>query len=131
MSRNSAAVMSLITPEAIDRVFELVGTGALPKFVPAMPSIILGLVVGLVLLLSGLLLSMWDRYQTKGDPNVFVRTRWIIGIVVAVFVAGMAGDTVQNKHYTIRCIVINKQHFANVHWLRLYRRAFMGNHANV
>lgn len=121
---------SLVSPEVVDRFFDRLEK-SLPTFVPALPSIILGIIVTLIVLSFGTVLAMWDRHNTKDSTNIVVRTRWIVTLAVFMFASGMLGDLIQNKHYTIRCILDNRQHFANVHWLRMYSRAWAGHLANT
>lgn len=95
---------------------------ALPKYVPASPSIFLGLVVTTVVVVASIAYAAVDRSRAK--DGVFDRYRWVVIVLVGVAVGAKLGDYVQEKHYTISCIRENRQHYANVHWLRLYMRAW-------
>ena len=118
---------SLITPEAIQQLFASSGN-ALPRYVPAMGSIIIGVVVSIILLASGTLAAFIDRAVTKQSTNFITRTRWIVVLILTGIIAVYIGEFVQDKHYTFKCIRLNRQHFANVHWLRLYSRAIAGHY---
>jgi hypothetical protein len=120
---------SLISPAAVDRTFDRI-TQSLPQYVPALPSIILGITTAVIIFTTGTLMALWDRHATMKSSNIFIRTRWIITIAIFLFLSGMMGDLIQNKHYLVQCISINRQHFANVHWLRLYSKAFTGKFAS-
>lgn len=121
--------MSLISPEAIQQLF-MSSKNALPRYVPAMASIVIGIVVSIALFLTGIVIALIDRVASKGSSSFMTRTRWIVVLLVSAIVAVYIGDFVQDKHYTFKCIKLNRQHYANVHWLRLYSRAMAGQHAN-
>ncbi len=115
--------LSFISPEALTEVFRAVNI-ALPKYVPAMPSIILGLSIMFTMLFIGLVIGGADARKQRKNKNFVTRSRWIL-IVLASLVAGiLVGNFAEEKHYTIRCIYTNRQHYANVHWLRLYSKAY-------
>lgn len=119
--------MSLLSPEAVRQIFAS-STDMLPRYVPAMGSIVVGIVVSIVLLVGGTVAALVDRAATKQANRFITRTRWILVLVLTAIVAVYSGEFVQEKHYTFRCIWLNRQHFANVHWLRLYSRAMAGRH---
>lgn len=123
--KKGSIMTSLITPDAIQSMFEHLG-GTLPKYVPALPSIILGLIVMGVVVLISLVIAIHDRNRTSDETNFLTRTRWIVLILIGCIVGVVIGDFVRDKDYTIRCITDNRQHFANVHWLRLYSLAYRG-----
>ena len=103
----------------VDKLFSNL-KNALPVFVPAMPSIQIGLIVTFIILIIGLFIANNDRKNNKESKDVVAQTRWMIIIGVSVWIATRLGEFVQNKHYTIQCISTNKQHYANVHWLKQY-----------
>ena len=87
--------MSLIPPETVKTIFEEL-KAALPVYVPALPSILLGLGITVGLTVLGTAIAM-------------------LGTVL--------GDFAQDKDYTIRCMTANRQHYCNVHWLAQYMRS--------
>lgn len=117
---------SLISPDAIDSFFKNL-QGALPVYVPAMPSIILGLTVTVVTIIVGTIIALLDKNGTKDAGEFITKTRWLLIIFIAVLIGGFVGDWMKDRDYLIRCISSNKQHYANVHWLRLYMQSFHGN----
>lgn len=120
---------ALLTPDVLTRLADILNQ-ALPKYVSAWPSIKIGLVVMAVVTLFFVVVAMFDRKHNKSHKNVFLQSRWMLCLVCGVIVAHKIGEFVQEKHYTIRCIKTNRQHYANVHWLRLYRRAYL-DHGTV
>lgn len=119
---------SFLTPDAITTLADVV-SGALPKYVPAFSSILFGLVVSIVIMIGMAVLAMIDRSRNKKSKNYIDRIRWLLIIALGVILAIKVGDYVQEKHYTIQCIKTNRQHYANIHWLRLYNRANSGDGA--
>lgn len=114
---------SLISPEAINEVYQKLRL-SLPVYVPAMPSIILGLVTMFTIMIIGGVIGKRDADKNKENTSFIVRSRWLLIVLVAVVCGILIGDFVEDKHYTIRCIAANRQHYANVHWLRLYMRSY-------
>ena len=110
---------TLVTPEVVDKIFENLGE-ALPHYVPAMPSIYRGLVVTIIISLVGLTIAYRDKKENEDSKDVIVKTRWVVVLLVFVYMGVQIGDIVKDKHYTIECLRLNKQHFANVHWLKEY-----------
>ena len=113
---------AFLTPAAIDRLFDR-AQASLPQYISAMPSLVVSLIVTLSIALIGVCVAMVDRGATTEHKNVLVRFRWTLVIIGATVLGFVVGDVVQSKYYTIQCISKNRQHFANVHWLRLYTRA--------
>ena len=115
--------LSFISPEALTELFRAVNI-SLPKYVPAMPSIILGLSIMFSMLFIGLVIGGVDARKQRKSKSFVARSRWML-IVLASLVAGiLVGNFAEDKHYTVRCIYTNRQHYANVHWLRLYSKAY-------
>ena len=121
---------SLINSEAIKTLFEQIDI-CLPKYVPAMPSIILGLSVTLVIIFTGTIISMIDKNRSKKKSDAIQKYRWIIVLIIFAYLGLQVGDLVKDKHYTISSVRLNKQHFANIHWLRLYVDAFKHDFKNM
>ena len=121
-----ATRLSFITPEALNELFER-SYISLPKYVPAMPSIILGLSIAGIFLFIGAVFAGWDARKTRKSKSMLSRSRWMVIFIVALMAGIITGNFVEDKHYTIRCIQTNCQHYANVHWLRLYAKAYRGS----
>jgi hypothetical protein len=109
----------LISPEVVDRIFQNLYT-SLPTYVPAFPSMLRGLIVTAVITIIGILVGYFDRKETKDSKDLVVKTRWVILTLVFLYIGIQIGDLVKDKHYMIQCLALNKQHFANVHWLKQY-----------
>ena len=109
----------------IDAVFDRL-TEALPKYVPAMPSILFGLRITIGIVTIGLLLCVADMFSQRNSEHVFMRMRGILLVVLASVLAYKAGAFFKEKHYLIQCITLNKQHYANLHWLKQYIMAARG-----
>jgi hypothetical protein len=114
--------MSLLTPDTIKAIAEEVGK-ALPEYVPAMPSIMLGLSITIGCTILGTVLALMDRRKHQKSNDTLVKYRWIVIVLVFAALGTFVGDYAQDKDYTIRCIRTNRQHYANVHWLTQYMRS--------
>ena len=53
------------------------GHETLPVYVTAMPGILMGAIVGLVIFAIGSGISLHDRLQTKNEKDVQLRLRWM------------------------------------------------------
>lgn len=108
--------------QAIDRFFDR-ATDALPIFVPAMPSMIAGALVALVVFLMGAQ-AVYDDYKTfSKSVDLVKRYRWMVVLGLLLVVCNTLSTFVQTTTYRISNISLNKQHFANVHWLEQYKMA--------
>ena len=121
---------SLLTSDVVEKIAEKL-TGSLPLYVPAMPSILVGIYVMLLVIAIFTTVGLVDRRKNTYSDNLILRTRWIGVIIIGILLGSFIGDYVQGKHYTILCIKTNRQHYANVHWLRLYTRAVSGAYPNT
>ena len=65
------------------------------------------------------------RNMYKDDSNPLRRLQWLVVMGVMLAVASFVADLVQDKLYQITMVRLNKQHFANVHWLKQYQRALL------
>lgn len=116
---------ALITPDTVNAVFENL-TNCLPVFVSALPSIKKGLLVTFIIIVISIVLAMMLKENSKHKKDIFSQVGWVIVIVMGMYFGAQIGDYVKEKDYTIRCIRLNKQHYSNVHWLKLYMRSFKG-----
>lgn len=114
---------SLVSPEVVDTLFARLND-ALPVFVSAMPSIRLGMMITFSIIFVCSVLAYFDKKNTKTANDPITKTRWILFVIAGVVIGGYVGDYMKDRDYTIRCITLNKQHYANVHWLKLYRQAY-------
>jgi hypothetical protein len=108
--------------EIVDKLFEN-SKQALPVYVSALPSLRMGITVGIAIFVLGSLTALVDRYMQKDSEDVIERTRWLFIVALSVYVAAIATDYVRDKHYTIRSVTLNQQHYANVAWLADYVKA--------
>lgn len=115
----------LITPDTVNSVFTNL-TNCLPVFVPALPSIKKGLNVTLIIIVLSVITALIIKNNGKDKKDLLSQIGWIFIILVGIYAGAQIGDFVKDKDYTIRCITLNKQHYSNVHWLRLYMRSFKG-----
>ena len=108
--------------EVVDKIFEK-SKQALPVYVSALPSLRIGISVGVGIFVLGALTALVDRHLQKDSEDVIERTRWLFIVALSVYVAAIATDYVKDKHYTIRSVTLNQQHYANVAWLSDYVKA--------
>ena len=52
--------------------------------------------------------------------------RWIAIDLVTIVAAWMIFKYIYDFVYTWDSISVNRQHFANIHWLKMYRNALKG-----
>jgi hypothetical protein len=100
------------------------GKETLPYFVPAMPSMYFGMYCGGIVLLLGLGTCLTDRHLMKESDDVIERTRWMIVLLLTLYLSAVTMDYARDRHYKFASVSLNKQHFANVAWLREYMKAF-------
>lgn len=112
-----------VNVETVNALFDNMRS-LLPAFVPAMPSIKLGIFVTLVITILGLVIALIDKKNQKDNKDVLQKTRWILVALVSLMIGIYIGDYVKDKNYAIRSLNTNKQHFANVHWLKSYIKAY-------
>lgn len=108
--------------QAVDRFFDRAAE-ALPVYVSATPAIVAGLAVATLVFLQGAIVVVDDRRQHTKSSDVTKRYRWVLMLGVLLGVCGMLSEFVQERVYALLMLKMNKQHFANVHWLRQYVRA--------
>lgn len=108
--------------QAVDRFFDR-AAGGLPVFVPAMPSLLAGTAGALVVFLIGGRVVREERNRYLETEDLTKRYRWVVLLGVLLLVCGYVSDAVQNKVYTFSNVALNRQHFANVHWLKVYKTA--------
>lgn len=112
----------LITPQTVEKLFEKFHD-CLPEYVPAFPSLVRGLVVTVVVTIIGIIIGLRDKKETSESKDIVLKTRWIVVVLVFLYIGLQVGDLVKDKHYMIKCLALNKQHYANIHWLKEYRSA--------
>lgn len=111
-----------VGPETVREIVYHLERG-LPEYVPAMPSILLGLVTFLLITVYGARLVNEDEKKYRGSKDIVLKTRWMVMTAVTFVIAYFVGEYVRQTHYMIVSINENQQHYANVHWLRLYKEA--------
>ena len=107
---------------AIDRAFDRSG-GALPKYVPATRSMLIGILVSMVVLLVGGNEIYKDQLEHRDSKQVVKRFRWTIMLLIHLFVCSQIYGIVQTSVYRVDNMKANSQHFANVFWLGEYHAA--------
>lgn len=112
----------LITPETVEKIFEKFHD-CLPEYVPAFPSLVRGLIVTVVVTIIGIIIGLKDKTETSDSKDIVIKTRWIIIILIFLYVGLQVGDIIKDKHYMLQCLALNKQHFANIHWLKEYKNS--------
>ena len=110
----------------IDNAFEHFHL-CLPTFVPALPSIIIGSITTVLVSCGGFWYASKEKERYFKAVTLYQNYQWIVIALLSLFVGKLAGDWVRETHYTIRSVMVNRQHFANVHWLTLYRKAWNPN----
>lgn len=109
----------MIYPESIHAFFDRLQE-CLPNYVSAMPSIRFGLYVTCIILCAGTFIAYLDRTRTHDHKDVLMQYRFVLIFIIALVIALHVGELMRDKHYTFACITQNKNHFAAVHWLKLY-----------
>ena len=115
---------TLIDSNSINTLFSNLEK-SLPNYVPALPSIRKGLLTTVIVIIIFGIIGARDKWKNSDDDFVS-QTRWIFIILAGIFVGTKFGQIVKEKDYTIRCIKLNKQHYSNVHWLKLYTLSLKG-----
>ena len=99
------------------------GKETLPHFVPGLPSLKFALTIGLIVFILGSITALYDRHQTQKSDDVIERTRWLFILAITICVASVVTDFIRDKHYLFASVALNKQHYANVAWLKEYMKA--------
>ena len=120
---NNLKSKRMVDSKTVDTFFDR-SADALPSFVPALPSLKVGLAVGIIIFVLGTLTAITDRENTKSSDDPIEKTRWLFIVAITIYVAAIVTDFVKEKHYAFAAIALNKQHYANVAWLREYIKAF-------
>ena len=107
---------------AVDRVF-FHTRNSLPTYVPSMPALYTGLAVGGGILVVGAapVFELWRTHRDSDNP--IKRLIWILVLGVVLAASSAVSDLVQDKVYQIHMVRSNSQHFANLHWIRQYKKA--------
>ena len=108
--------------DTVENIFEKFHD-CLPKYVPAFPSLLRGLIVTLIITVVGIIIALKDKKKTHESEDIVIQTRWIIVVLIFLYIGLQVGDIVKDKHYMIQCLTLNRQHFANIHWLKEYKKA--------
>lgn len=96
----------------------------LPIYVPTLPSLITSASVGLIIFAIGSGIALYDRSQTKMEKDVILKVRWMAILVGTVMLAYICSSFIQDKIYSFNSVKLNKQHYANIHWISKYKQAF-------
>lgn len=109
---------------AVDRVF-FHTRNSLPSYVPSRPALTTGLAVGGGMLLIGLapVAELWRMHRNSENPAK--RLIWILLLGAVLAASSAVSDIVQDKVYQIHMVRSNSQHFANLHWLKQYKKALL------
>lgn len=95
----------------------------LPHYVSATPSMMVAMSATLAVFLQGGITVRADQLQNKDSLDPMKKFRWVIMLAVLLGVCNTLYDFVQEKAYNVAMITMNKQHIANLHWLRQYRKS--------
>ena len=96
---------------------------SLPVFVSALPSIQFGLSVAAVVLGLGAIWVWRVHANHKKTESVIDESLWVFALLAVVYAAARTFMVCRGIHYNFRSIALNKQHFANVHWVEQYAAA--------
>lgn len=107
--------------EAVNVFFDRCEIG-LPVYVSRMPSMITGLVVGLIVLILGLPTVHLDRRKHEDSATFALEYRWVVLLMGLLTMSYTIMNVVQDQLFLIAMIRENKQHFANTYWVREYLR---------
>lgn len=94
-----------------------------PRFVSRLPSLLLSIIVfNVILALMADSVAM-ERRMHHDSLDPLLRGRWVVMLLVVILVGMYVGGLVGSKWYMRDSIKYNKQHFANVFWIREYLKA--------
>ena len=120
----TAAVSASYPPEslatAVNVFFDRAERMA-PKFVSSVPSIVAGILVGLLLLLVGIRPVLKERSARHATP--MLEYRWTVMLAVLVAVSVTVARTITDLVFHVSNLQTNRQHIVNLKWLPYYRDA--------
>ena len=96
----------------------------LPGYVPAMPSMKVAGISCLSIFLLGTFIAMIDMYVLRKHAKSTMRLRWILIQLITLYITVKLFPLIQRKVYIMDNLQRNKQHFANVFWLKEYMESF-------
>lgn len=94
-----------------------------PRYVDPRRAFIGAISVALAVLYIGDSYAREDRRAHREQPDVYLKMRWIAIDAAAAWLSVEAFKRVYKVLYTWSTIAANRQHYANIHWLNLYRDA--------
>jgi uncharacterized membrane protein len=92
---------------------------------------VFAIIATLIVFTQGLASVLEDKSENVKSKDPLKKFRWIIMLAVLLAVCAMLYDFVQEKVYNISMIALNKQHIANLHWIRQYKKSMRSPVANV
>ena len=98
---------------------------ALPKYISALPSILTGAIVGLGIFSIGAGIALFDRKKNKDSDDIVYRLRWLLILLIVITVATFCKEFVTDTVYSFDSVYINRQHYANLHWIRKYKKSIL------
>jgi hypothetical protein len=96
---------------------------SLPTYVPAMPSILFGTTAAVIVLALGVAWAWRLRAKYGKMDSVVDDSVWVLALAAVAYAAVQSFALAKSVHYGVRSIAVNKQHFANVHWVERYAAA--------
>lgn len=96
----------------------------LPGFVGAVPSMKVAGISCFCVFLIGTLLAMIDMYASRKDIKSTKKFRWILIQIFTLYITVKLFPLIQRKVYIVHNLARNKQHYANVFWLKEYMESF-------
>ena len=98
----------------------------LPVHVPKGSSMLYGILAAIFPFCVGILITKSIKTKLKDSDSVLEEHSWFVSLVCTFILASKFYSITQDFIYKMDCIRLNKQHFANVHWLKLYMDAYRG-----
>lgn len=94
-----------------------------PRFVSRRPSQLVALITLNVILILCAEPIMLERRIHKDALDPVLRSRWIVMLVLSVLGGLYVASVAASLKYMTDSLTLNKQHFANVVWIREYAKA--------
>ena len=94
-----------------------------PRYVDPRRAFIGAAIVSFIVLYVGDTYAREDRRRHRKQGDLYLKMRWMAIDAATAWLAIEVFKRVYRTLYTWSTIAANRQHYANVHWLNLYRDA--------
>lgn len=108
--------------EAIQILFEE-GSKCLPTFVGRQQSILVATLIVLVVFIVGVVPILEERKRKEEEVDPLKRSRWMVFMCGLLLLCALSHGFIADRVYMFAMYKYNKQHYANVYWLKHYMGA--------